>query len=181
MRQVLMVLLMLAIFPAWAQNDANSRQEWPRHHVGDYTSDAGEALPDFLLRTARVLHDFTRDKGHEVCGAIASDGTRYSVRLYSDGVPHGCAIHTREILDGFTFTGETIHSHPARSLLTLDAKARAWSKFYRDGNHGAPTLRNDGASGFSPADYAGGPGWLVAKGRLLHLSNGKTTRYGAIP
>lgn len=172
---VVFAAFVLAAAPCFAQGT-----KWQRQHLGDYVSEPSEALPDFLRRTGRVLHDFTRRSGHEACGAIASDGPRFAVRLYTDGVPHGCAVRTSEVPKGFAFTGETIHSHPSQPLLTLDAKAKAWSRFYRDGNDGAPTLRNDGASGFSPADHAGGPGWLVAKGRLLHQANGKTSRYGSV-
>ncbi|WP_241898440.1 hypothetical protein [Stenotrophomonas maltophilia] len=170
--------------PAWAQGGSipptGIKQVWERQHLGDYSSEPGEALPDFLRRTGRALHDFTRQSGNEACGAIASDGQRFSFRLYTDGVPHGCAIQTSAVLDGFAFTGETIHSHPWQKVLTMTRTARAWSQFYRDGHAGAPTLRNDGATGFSKADRANGDGWLVAGGQLLHLVNGKTQRHGSV-
>lgn len=153
---------------------------WRRQALGDYQSYPGEALPDFLRRVGRELHDFTRDTGHEACAAIASDGQRYALRLYTDGVPHGCAIHTSEVPDGFTFVGETIHSHPWQKVLDMTPAARAWSRFYKDGHDGATTLRNDGSSGFSKADRANGDGWLVAGGQLLHLVDGKTYRHGQV-
>ena len=128
----------------------------------------------------RVLHDYTRANGNEACGPIGFDGLRYSVRLHTDGVPHGCAMRANDVLEGFKFTGETIHSHPWQKLLVMTPKARAWSKHYGDGNEGAPTLRNDGAGGFSHADYASGAGWLVAKGQLLHQADGTTTRHGPV-
>ena len=149
-------------------------------HVADFTSEAGEALPDFLRRVGGALHAYTLETGWEACGAIGQADGRFSVRLFSDRVPHGCAIRTGTIAEGFAFSGETIHSHPHEKLLALDARARAWSRFYGDGNASAPTLRNDGSSGFSRADLAGGPGWLVAKGQLLHQARGKTTRHGEV-
>lgn len=158
----------------------SSPAPWPQESVGDYTSEPGEALPVFLHRVGRVLHDYTRGNGNEACGPIASDGSRYSVRLHSDGVPHGCAMRASDVLEGFTFTGETIHSHPWQKLLVMSPKARAWSKQHGDGNEGAPTLRNDGAGGFSRADRASGAGWLVAKGELMHQAGGKTTRHGTV-
>ena len=149
--------------------------------LGDYASQEGETLEEFMRRVGRVLHNFTRESGNEACGPIASDGVRYSVRLHTDGVPHGCAMRASDVLDGYAWTGETIHSHPWQKLLRLDSHAQAWSKRYGDGNHGSPTLRNDGASGFSRADYVGGPGWLVAKGQLLYQAGqGKTTRHGPL-
>lgn len=178
MRFLSLFLAVLTALPCFAQNKPSPG--WNRQHLGDYASEPGEALPDFLSRTGRALHDFTRTSGHEACAAIASDGQRFSFRLYTDGVPHGCAIRTSEVLDGFSFIGETIHSHPWQKVLTMTPAARAWSRFHKDGHDGAPTLRNDGAGGFSRADYSGGPGWLVAKGQLLHQARGKTTRHGEV-
>lgn len=149
-------------------------------HLGDWSSEDGEALPDFLRRVGGALHAYTLESGWEACGAVGESNGRYSVRLFSDRVPHGCAVRPSTLADGYAFTGETIHSHPWQKVLTLDARARAWSRHYGDGNHGAPTLRNDGAGGFSRADLAGGPGWLVAKGQLLHQAEGKTTRHGTV-
>lgn len=143
-------------------------------------SEKGETLPVFLRRVGRVLHNYTKANGNEACGPIASDGSRYSVRLHTDGVPQGCALRAGDVLEGFTFTGETIHSHPWQKLLVMTPKARAWSNLYKDGNEGALTLRNDGASGFSKVDRANGDGWLVAGGQLLHFSHGKTERLGPI-
>lgn len=182
--KILAALALVAGGPASAQGGSipptGIKQGWERQHLGDYSSEPGEALADFLIRSGRALHDFTRQSGNEACGAIASDGQRFSFRLYTDGVPHGCAIRTSDVLEGFVFTGETIHSHPWQRLLTMTPAARAWSQFYRDGNAGAPTLRNDGAAGFSKADRANGNGWLVAGGTLLQLINGKTERHGPV-
>ncbi|MEW2930190.1 hypothetical protein [Stenotrophomonas maltophilia] len=149
-------------------------------HLADLTSQQGETLPSFLLRVGGALHGYTRETGFEACGAIGEQDGIYSVRLFSDRVPHGCAVRTSTLAKGFAFTGETIHSHPHAKVLTMTTRARAWSQFYRDGHAGAPTLRNDGATGFSKADRANGDGWLVAGGQLLHLVNGKTERHGSV-
>ncbi|KRA46703.1 hypothetical protein [Pseudoxanthomonas sp. Root630] len=178
MRVLFLVLAAFTSMPCLA-HEASS-QGWQREHLGDYVSDPGEPLPVFLLRLGETLHVFTRNSGNEACGAIAHDGERYGLSLYTDGVPHGCAINTSEVPAGFTFVGETLHSHPWQKVLDMTSAARAWSHFYRDGNGTAPTLRNDGSSGFSRADLAGGPGWLVAKGQLLHQARGRTTRHGEV-
>ena len=179
-----MRLFALALVASLFATSAMAHQAVPENlapvHVGDFTSEAGEALPDFLRRVGGALHAYTLETGFEACGAIGQADGRFSVRLFSDRVPHGCAVRTGTMAAGFAFSGETIHSHPHAKLLTLDSRARAWSNFYRDGNGGAPTLRNDGSSGFSRADLAGGPGWLVAKGQLLHQARGKTTRHGEV-
>lgn len=175
------LLLLALLVPGLAvAGGTPSPAPWPQEPLGDYTSEPGETLPTFLHRVGRVLHDYTRANGNEACGPIASDGARYSVRLHTDGVPHGCAMQASDVLEGFTFTGETIHSHPWQKLLVMTPKARTWSRFYKDGHADAPTLRNDGASGFSKADRANGDGWLVAGGQLLHLAHGKTERLGPI-
>ena len=179
MRFFLLLAFLLSGF-AFAGGAPASPASWPQEPLGDYTSAPDEALPAFLRRVGRVLHDYTRANGNEACGPIGFDGLRYSVRLHTDGVPHGCAMRANDVLEGFKFTGETIHSHPWQKLLVMTPKARAWSKHYGDGNEGAPTLRNDGAGGFSHADYASGAGWLVAKGQLLHQADGKTTRHGPV-
>lgn len=159
---------------------AGQEPGWQRQALGDFTSEHGETLPDFLMRVGVELDAYTHSSGAEACGAIAEQAGRYSVRLYTDGVPHGCAIHPGDVMEGYSFTGETIHSHPWQKVLTMTAAARAWSRFYRDGNEGAPTLRNDGAGGFSKADRKNG-GWLVASRQLLYLNNGKTERLGRLP
>lgn len=163
---------------AWAQ--AQEGQAWKRQLLGEFTSESGEELVSFLHRVAPTLHLFSRDKGQEACGAIGTDGQRFSIQVYTDGVPQGCAIHTSEVSPGFVFSGQTLHSHPWQKILVMTPAARAWSQHYKDGNAGAPTLRNDGSSGFSKADRANGDGWLVAGGQLLQLKQGKTLRHGPL-
>lgn len=66
-----------AVAEAGSVPPAGTKQGWERQHLGDHVSEPGEALPDFLRRTGRVLHDYTRQSGNEACGAIASDGQRF--------------------------------------------------------------------------------------------------------
>ena len=148
--------------------------------LGEHSSLDGEALEEFLIRLGHVIHVFTTDTGNEACGVIGVHGTRYAVKLRTDNVPQGCVMRTQDVVEGYTFTGETIHSHPRQNLLVLSAAAMAWSQKYKDGNEGATTIRNDGASGFSRADYKNGAGWLVAKGKLMHYSAGRTKQYGKV-
>jgi len=47
------------------------------------------------------------------------------------------------------------------------------------GNPNVQEIPNDGKTGFSEADYHGGPGWLVAQGRVLRQNGrGNLTRLG---
>lgn len=147
-------------------------QAWDRHHLGDFVSEDGEELSSFLQRTASVIADFTKRTGYEACGAIASNDQKFSLKLFTDSVPHGCAIRTSEVMEGFSFIGETIHSHPHQSILNIDRKARAWSEAYGQRIQ-ADSIRNDGRGGFSKLDLSNAiPGWLVAGGKL-HFSGTK--------
>jgi len=159
---------------------AAEKVKWKRDFIAEYTSDHGESLPEFLKRVGIALHEFTRSTGWEGCGAIGKRGDYYSVRLYSDHVPHGCAVYPSELADGFEFSGETIHSHPWQQVLVMTPAARAWSEFYKDGNASALTIRNDGANGFSKLDRKNG-GWLIARRQLMRLEGGKTVNYGYLP
>lgn len=166
---------------AMAQGDETADSpRWKREQLGEYTSNPNETLEQFMKRVSPALHIFTLRTGNEACAAIGMKDGTYAIRLYTDGVPHGCTLQTTDLLDGYTFTGETIHSHPWQKILVMTPAASAWSEFYKDGNARTTSLRNDGSSGFSKADRVNGDGWLVAGGNLLHLSNGKTQKIGSI-
>lgn len=151
-------------------------QPWPREPVSEHISEPGETLENFLMRdVGPALNSFTRETGHEGCGVIATDGARFAVRLGSDGVQHGCAIHLADVPTGFTSTREHIHSHPNMPILRLTRRDREWSAHHW--SQSPPReLRNDGKAGFSPADYAAGPGWLVVSGRLMHQAGPRAIR-----
>lgn len=150
-------------------------QGWTRTVVGSYRSTPDQDQLAFLQQVGKVLNDYTQKTGFEACGAIASNNEQFSIIVVSDNVPHGCAIHTTEVEDGFTFIQATIHSHPFQPILRIDRKAHAWSA-----EHGirvqADTLRNDGRSGFSKIDIATNvDSWLVA-GNKLHFYDTRTKR-----
>lgn len=85
--------------------------------------------------------------------------------LYTDGVQRGCSMYRQDLVPGFTFTGETIHSHPVRDTLALTDRDLAWNRA-----HGVPgTGRSFPVKpGFSRGDRAAGPGWLVQGFDLRH-------------
>ena len=137
--------------------------------IGVYTSQPGETLHAFLLRLAPVLRDYTRRTGTEACGAIAKDAAGYGVALGSNESQIGCLAGEAGVPAGMTWTGETIHSHPAGSFfyLTRNDRKLAWATHAED--PGARTFEAS-PNGFSDTDYASGPGYLVAGGRLLYES-----------
>ncbi|KKY03853.1 hypothetical protein ABQW55_005515 [Xanthomonas citri pv. malvacearum] len=171
-RFLFVVLAALAALPCSAQQSA----AWPREHLGDCTSLPGEALPDFLKRAGVALHNYTSRTGNEACAMVATNGDAFSIRLGTDGVQRGCAVHHDDVLPGFRATGETIHSHPPRTT-RLTARDLAWIKAYGMAMSGWSLNRK---RGFSPDDVAGGPGWLVENKKLSHQANGQTTEWGAI-
>lgn len=181
--KLLAVVALVAGGPAWAQGGSIpptgiESGGWERQHLGDYTSLPGESLPDFLKRAGVALHDYTSRTGNEACAMVATsgDGDVFSIRLGTDGVQRGCAVHHNDVLPGFRATGETIHSHPPRTT-RLTARDLAWMKAYGLSMSGWSLNRK---RGFSPDDVAGGPGWLVENKKLSHQADGQTTEWGAI-
>src|SRR3546814_10270096 len=77
-------------------------------YLTEYKSLPTEELVAFLRRVGGGLHEFTSATGNEACGAIAANGSVYSVRVYTDGVPQGCTIRQTDIAEGFAWTGATI-------------------------------------------------------------------------
>ena len=152
-------------------------ETWPRDFISEHVSEPGESLESFLKReVAPALSAFTVSEKVEGCGLIGFDGHRYSVRLGTDYVQHGCAVHHRDLIDGHTSTGETIHSHPTTRVIRLSIRDRAWSNHYRTAMQPSALLRNAGKDGFSPEDFAGGPGWLVVGEKLMHQKGERLVR-----
>lgn len=184
-RSVFLAVLVLGSIPVSASNPQpylDERGEWPRVFISEHVSQPGQSLEDFIMRdVGPALNEFTRQSGHEGCGVIGTDGQRFSVRLTTDGVQHGCAINRGDLVEGHRYAGETIHSHPSVTRLRLTRRDRAWSAHYSMGNPWTSEILNEGKSGFSDADYEGGPGWLVVQGRVLRQNGrGNLTRFGFI-
>lgn len=137
-----------------------------------------ESKDQFMLRVARSLDDFTERTRHEACSAIMSnpEQTQWRVRLITNRSHVGC-IRAVFSEPGFLATNETIHSHPQDSSFQTmfanraDARLRGFSCKER--------LIVDDKS-FSPGDLTNGPGYLVARGRLLYQSEGNIKLIGSI-
>ena len=104
------------------------------------------------------------------------DQTKWRVRLITNRSHVGCvrAIFSEP---GFLATNETIHSHPEHS---------SWKSIFA--NQADNRLRGFSCQQklilddktFSPGDLANGPGYLVARGRLLYQSDGIVKLIGSI-
>lgn len=150
----------------------------PFVELGVLDSFTNESKDDFLMRVARSLDDFTTKTKHEACGAIMStpDQSKWRVRLITNRSHVGCvrAIFSEP---GFLATNETIHSHPQHS---------SWQSIFA--NKADNRLRGFSCQQkivlddktFSPGDLTNGPGYLVARGRLLYQSNGEVKVIGSV-
>ncbi len=176
--RIAMGLMFLVLTSSAFAHGTTQTAAWERQALGQYLSEPGEGLPDFLKRVGSALYAYTNRTGNEACGLIATNGERFSVRLGTDGVQRGCAIHHSDIEGGFQSTGESIHSHPTRTTRLAD-RDKAWMAAY-----GMPMASNWNINrkvGFSPEDFTGGPGWLVDNKQLFHQTGpGQVTKHGPI-
>lgn len=147
--------------------------------VGEFVSEPGEALGDFILRIAPSLDQHTLASGHEVCGMVAADSERYGVRLGSTKGAMTCSMSRSNVPDGMRALNVSIHSHPhTRSVFPTSADV----SFYAENpmvsgrmvKRGRP--EKVGGAYFSDGDYAAGPGYLVAEGQVLYQEGKGTER-----
>lgn len=173
----LVVLLWVAgSIPAFgSEPEVFKVQAW---EVGTFTSAPGESHDAFVLRVAEALKTWTDDTGTEACGPIvqAKDGT-YSVQLTTEKAQTVC-LRSTVMPDGMTYTGDSIHSHPAMKdgghqvrLTTHDfdvLEAMGRVKLVDDMRRMHIRTVEAEPDTFSADDYAAGPGYLVVKGQLLY-------------
>ncbi len=136
---------------------------------------------DFLLHAAAVIDAFTHTVAAEVCGVFERDDStmRLVIVLMTQGSPAFC-LHPRgrPSRDG-GLAGLSIHSHVAPrahppAALVAELDALAGGKRPRQGQ----PMRFAGAR-FTMTDIAGGPGYLVHRGRLWHQRGLGTQRFVA--
>lgn len=127
----------------------------------------GETREAFLLRVGSVLQSYTERTAFEGCGLIweSHDGTGWAVPLTSNEAHAGCVI-TSAPAAGMRPTRESIHSHPAHGQETY--RVSSVDRALLLGHAQLHAVRRSDGRTFSPTDLAGGPGYVVAEGRLLH-------------
>lgn len=158
----------------------------PYVELGSLDSRPGEDLDAFVLKAGGVIHDFTRATGHEACGVlmVADDdleGTRgpWRVRLITNRSHIACVMI--EYADqGYRRLGPGIHSHPyLPEGFKVNPQDERWRKPICKPEEeqcqamleSAPRCGDgwrifDGE--FSARDFEHGPGYLVARGRVLY-------------
>ena len=175
------VMLALAVTgQVWAHGGSIPKsgieRGWKRQHLGDYTSEPGESLDAFVMRTAPLFDKYTAEKEWEACATIATDGQgRYGFVLTSSQASLGCILYPDDIPEGMVATNMNIHSHPATkeiypSHMDHQIMHLRGMKVLRD------EIPNQGKRGFSPEDYEAGPGYLVVAGKVLYQEGRGTIR-----
>ena len=142
------------------------------------TSEANESDRDFIVRTGTWLRNFTVSGGYEGCSNIcrAPDG-RLGAILSTNNSHFACSLTSR-CPEGFSLTGESIHSHPA-SYANIKFN-EADIAFASDVSPSRRVLMNQSmridSGRFSDPDIESGPGYLVTDTSILHQSGPRTSR-----
>lgn len=170
--RALIVLFALAL----ASTAAVARDTVPAWVVGTFTSEAGETKDVFLRRVGHALTDWADTTATEACGRIGKlpDG-RLSVLITTQKAQTVCVI-SDTVAAGQTDTKETIHIHPGdgRTSIQLTTYDRQTFRALHQFRYAEARVLDAEPIGFSQDDYEGGPGYLIAGGRLLY-QHGKDT------
>lgn len=144
----------------------------PPQPVGEFVSEPGEALGDFILRIAPALEEHTKDSGHEVCGMVAqsADSERYGLRLGTTTGAMTCSMSRSNVPEGMRALKVSVHSHSrTRSVIPTSADVTFYAEnplvSGRMVKRGRP--EKVGGAYFSNGDYAEGGGDVVAEGQTL--------------
>lgn len=184
MKTLIAIVVLLCSLPLSANDRAAAIRDLralPFEVILEERSQPGEVLDLFMLRVAPVLRAHTLKTGHEACGVVAEDESGYAIVVGSSGAAAACINDRTRVPEGFVASDLTIHSHPESPTLRLSRIDRAIMGLAARASGGAEwgeaqgprslrvqrAMPNSGLMGFSDADFGGGPGYLVAGGRLL--------------
>lgn len=143
-----------------------------------------EADESFLLGASARLHSYTHSTGFEACGQVchAPDGTP-GLLLTTNQSHIGCVVVNR-CPTGMLPSGLGIHSHPQGPHYAVNAADEIFLKARHPDTSFQPRQRRPVSrkKGFSPYDYAAGPGYLVDDGLLIFQNGPRTDRViGIVP
>jgi hypothetical protein len=150
----------------------------PLNEITTLTSNPGETDRDFIVRTGTWLRNFTVSGGYEGCSNIcrAPDG-RLGAILATNNSHFACSLTSR-CPEGFTLTGDSIHSHPASYANIRFNEADI--AYMSDVAPSRQVLMNQrmrvDARRFSDPDIESGPGYLVTDTNILYQKGPRTTR-----
>ena len=157
--------------------EASPQPNLPFVDLGVIDSLPGETKHEYMLRVGQILDRFTAVSGHEGCGGIMVNktGDAWRVRLITNRSQVAC-VNMIFNEPGYTLTDETIHSHPLPRHGSIYANIQDQRlRGFKCGRR----LRIDDAD-FSPDDLKNGPGYLVARGKLLYQRDGRKVIIGDI-
>lgn len=165
---LLIVIAVMYVGPARSAEEHVTVNVWK---IDNYTSNPGEDKLAFVRRVGAELQAWTTDTGLEGCGMFGANDQGYTITLYTMHSQVVCA-EGRAVAEGYTSTGETIHSHPTVpshqiSLTAADRAALKQVHMYALASMSVRTLPVEQFH-FSMDDFASGAGYLVLNNRLLY-------------
>lgn len=119
-------------------------------NITKFYSEPGESKRDFIERIAPELRAYTMQHNVEVCGTLASDGTRYGLILMTINSAVICYANQHPM--EMELTGETVHTHPRGGwhlLSERDKRLTGLDKYWV------------AAESWSQGDVDAGPGFLI--------------------
>lgn len=158
----------------------------PVFKIVTFYSNEGETLDEFALRMGVWFRNFTTTSSYEACAPIfasTEEPGRWAMPIYTNHSQIGCAMPKNQLI-GYSFTGQTIHSHPVGRQVTPNVHDRSFmqGQSTRFLNNKLRQRRPVDARTFSRTDFASGPGYLVAHGKVLHQNGPKAVReVGVLP
>lgn len=168
---VLWVALMCSLFSFSKKSDV-LLSSLPYEHISNLTSFPGETKSAFLQRVAPSLRAYSDKTGFEACGVIATGPQGgFSVVLGSSHSHLACVNDPSHVLEGYTLTGETFHSHgTAKQFVVNKADKLLMDPQIADQLETARRRMLAGQSlfHFSPADFASGPGYLATPNGVIY-------------
>jgi hypothetical protein len=170
----LLALTMVAISATAANADTgrlpNRGESIPVVELTTLAQKDGESNDQFMARAGQWGKNYTTGTNEEICANVCSSPSgQLSMRLFTNTSHLACATMSA-CSAGSAMTGDTFHTHPVDEQFSMNDADRS---FVRDRSASANIVArhaNFSAEGrdFSDADYAGGPGYVVAKGKLLY-------------
>jgi hypothetical protein len=157
--------------------DAATVNTVPAFVVNRLEANPGETDEAFIQRTAGEIRTWTETTATEACGRFGrkSDGT-LAIVITTQKAQTVCIISST-VPEGQKDSGESIHSHPGTGggdVHLTDQDRKVFRALGEDDLAHARVVGGE-PSGFSRDDIAGGPGYLVFNGHLLHQKGAGTS------
>lgn len=175
--RILLVPALTLMAAAGLWFDAATVNTVPAFVVNRLEANPGETDEAFIRRTAGEIRTWTDTTATEACGRFGRkpDGT-LAIVITTQKAQTVCVISTT-VPEGQVDAGESIHSHPGTGGGDVHLTDQDRTVFRALGEDRFAHARVVGGepAGFSRDDIAGGAGYLVFNGHLLHQKGADTT------